>query len=98
VVDADENVLNALYINVYDSWFVPIADGSGVLCRDNTGGLLVSASFYGTRFIVDEFSAVGGTIGGDTFGALDASFYDCQRFLHGRRRPGDDPCRAVPLL
>jgi len=77
VVDADENVLNALYINVYDSWFVPIADGSGVLCRDNTGGLLVSASFYGTRFIVDEFSAVGGTIGGDTFGALDASFYDC---------------------
>ncbi len=83
IVDADENVLTPLFIGVYDSWFVPIADGSSILCNSNGNALLMSASFFNTKFIVDDFNTIGGTLDGDSFGNIDYAFYDCDLSLTG---------------
>jgi hypothetical protein len=83
ITDADNNFLTPLFISVYDSWFVPIAAGTSILCNSNGLGNLMDVSFYSSKFIVDDFSTIGGTINGDSFGALDVSFYDCHLSLTG---------------
>lgn len=83
ITAGDGAFLTPVFISVYDSWFVPIAAGTGILCNSNGLGNLMNAAFYNTKFIVDDFSTVGGTINGDSFGALDVAFYDCDLSLTG---------------
>ena len=83
ITAGDGAFLTPVFISVYDSWFVPIADGTGILCNSNGISNLMDVSFYSSKFIVDDFSTVGGTINGDSFGNLDVSFYDCHLSLTG---------------
>jgi len=78
ITDGDNNFLTPVFISVYDCWFVPVSDGSGILCNSNGISNLMNVSFYNTKFIVDEFNTIGGTINGDSFGNLDVAFYDCE--------------------
>lgn len=83
ITTGDGAFLTPVFVSCYDSWFVPIAAGTGVLCDSNGISNLMNVSFYNTKFIVDSFSTVGGTINNDSFGNLDVAFYDCELSLTG---------------
>ena len=77
IVDGDQDLVRPVTIYVRDSWFVPVANGTGILCNSNGNGFLMMATFRNVDFLVDHTSPIGGTINGDSFGNLDVSMYDC---------------------
>ena len=83
ITAGDGNFLTPVFVTTYDSWFVPIANGTGILCDSNGISEIMNVSFYNTKFIVDELNTIGGTINGDSFGNLDVAFYDCDLSLTG---------------
>lgn len=86
VTDGDLNWppdTNAVYVHVEDSWFTPVSDGTGVLCRHSgsPNSQMVFATFTNVNFMVDLSSTVGGNLNDNFAGEMHYSFYDCQLSL-----------------
>jgi len=83
IIDGDVNFLTPVLVSVYDSWFVPVAAGNSALCNSNGNAFPMDIAFYSTKFMVDDFSGVGGTIDDDSFGSVNVAFFDCHLSLTG---------------
>jgi hypothetical protein len=93
IAAGDVGFVTPVLVDVYDSWFVPsdfyflhgapVCSNCAVLCTTDGNSLLNKVTMKNVNFMVDEFSTVGGSINGDSFGSLDISFYDCMLALAG---------------
>lgn len=83
ITAGDSSFVTPVFVTTKNCWFVPIADGTSALCDSNGISELINAAFYNVKFIVDDFSGVGGTINADSFGNSDYAFYDCDLSLTG---------------
>jgi hypothetical protein len=88
ITAGDVGFLTPVLVDVYDCWFVPsntyfnavgnpICSGCATLCTTGGGIFLNKVTMRNVNFMVDEFTATGGTINGDSFGGLDISLYNC---------------------
>jgi hypothetical protein len=98
ITSGDFSFITPVFVTARDCWFEPIAAGTSALCDSNGTSFLIKAAFYNVKFIVDDFSTVGGTINADSFGNSDYAFYDCTLSLTGEDAMSSMHCERCRIF